>query len=295
VEIGFYGGSFTAIPIDQQESLLNAVQPYIADGTIRNIRISTRPDCIDMKVIELLKAYNVKIVELGVQSMDDNVLKLSNRGHTALDVYRASSLIKEYGFTLGLQMMVGLPGDNVDKDLKTADEFIKTAPDMVRIYPALVIKDTYMEELFRKGDYQPLSIDAAVDICSKLYLKFEAYDINIIRIGLQTTESIQQGKDIVAGPFHPAFRELVESEIVNDIVRYLYNIQGGSYISLHINSRMISKLYADKKRFYNKMLYNINCRNVRVFIDDYLPMNTIKLENSEKSQIMSIKDYSLIN
>jgi histone acetyltransferase (RNA polymerase elongator complex component) len=294
VEISFFGGSFTGLPVNEQISLLAPAQDLLQKGRIDAIRLSTRPDYIDRSILDTLREYGVSIIELGVQSMDEEVLSMSNRGHSVQDVYWSSYLIKDYGFTLGLQMMVGLPGDTEDKDVMTANEFIRIAPDMVRIYPALVIKDTYMEYLYKSGEFVPLSVDDAVQICSKLYLLFEKTKINIIRIGLQPTENMTWGKDIVSGPFHPSFRELVESKLLNDMVMYLYNKQVSEEIKIIINEKSLSKLYADKKKYFRSMLSKLDIKNIEVITDSTVPNNSIVLKTDETSQIMSINDYSLI-
>lgn len=294
LEVSFFGGSFTGLPMGEQESLLYPAKRALESGKIDAIRLSTRPDYIDDNILKLLKMYNVSIIELGVQSMDNEVLLKSNRGHTKEDVYKACSLIKNYGFTLGLQMMVGLPGDCEEKDLYTADEFIRIKPDMVRIYPALVIKDTYMEYMYRRGEYLPLSLDESVKICAGIYLKFEKESINIIRIGLQPTDNISPGKDLVAGPFHPAYRELVESRILNDMLIYLIHKCSNRIGDLRINEKTISKLYSDKKRYFTETLNKLELSSLKVLLDNNLPLNSIMLKCGENSLTMSIKDYSLI-
>jgi histone acetyltransferase (RNA polymerase elongator complex component) len=295
VEVSFFGGSFTGLPVQEQVKLLKPAKSALDSGKIDAIRLSTRPDYISPAILDVLKVYGVSIIELGVQSMDADVLKQSNRGHSIEDVYMSSGLIKDYGFTLGLQMMVGLPGDNEHKDIKTAEEFIKIRPEMVRIYPALVIKDTYMEIMYKRGIYTPLAVDEAVEICSRLYLKFESVGINIIRIGLQPTENIQPGRDVVSGPFHPAFRELVESKILNDIVKYQYSLHNSSIITICINEKSLSRLYADKKKYFNIMLNDIGPARVKVEKDNSLPLNSINVICGEMGHFMSIKDYSLLN
>jgi radical SAM enzyme (TIGR01210 family) len=215
IEVSFFGGSFTGIPIKKQSELLGAAKNALDDKKINAIRLSTRPDYIDRDILENLKKYNVGIIEIGVQSLDEEVLKISERGHSPEDVYKASKLIREFGFKLGLQMMVGLPCDNIYKDIYTAEKIIDMKPDFVRIYPTLTIKDTYMEQMYRDGIYQPPSIDETVQICKKLYIMFTKSNIRIIRMGLQATDNINIGKDIIAGPFHPAFGEMVESAVLN--------------------------------------------------------------------------------
>lgn len=292
VEVSFFGGSFTGLPINTQVDLLEPAKKAMDERKIDAIRLSTRPDYIDPNILDVLKSYGVSIIELGVQSMDSGVLDISNRGHNVDDVYASSKLIKSYGFTLGLQMMVGLPGDNEDKDLETACRFVEIYPSMVRIYPALVIKDTYMEDMYRRGEYMPLSVDEAVNICSKLYLIFEKAGINIIRIGLQPTDNINIGKDVVSGPFHPSFRELVESKILNDMVFLMYGNIPHRNLQIKINERSLSKLYSNRKKYFNDMLRKINFADIRVIVENTLPVNSIKLESEECSQIMSINDYS---
>ena len=168
IEAAFFGGSFTGIPINEQSELLAAANEYLKKGDIDGIRLSTRPDYIDKEILDNLLKYGVTTIELGVQSMDDSVLKSSNRGHTRKDVINAVRLIKEYSFTLGLQMMTGLPGDTDEKSLYTADEIIKLKPDIVRIYPTLTIKDTFLEKMYLTGKYQPQSVDEAVNLAKQL-------------------------------------------------------------------------------------------------------------------------------
>ncbi|MPQ44159.1 elongator complex protein 3, partial [Clostridium tarantellae] len=221
IELSFFGGTFTAIDIKKQKELLEVAKEYKSKKIIDYIRLSTRPDYIDENILEHLKYYNVDIIELGVQSLDEDVLKKSGRGHTTYDVERASKLIKEKDFILGHQIMVGLPGDNFEKDFYTANKSVSMKPDLCRIYPALTIKNTPMEEMYYEGVYKPYSLEEAIDICMKIYNIYIKNNVKVIRIGLQPTDNITEGKDVVAGPFHPAFRELVESKYLNNKI---YNI-----------------------------------------------------------------------
>lgn len=208
--IAFYGGSFTAIPADEQEKLLSAAAEYVKDGRIKGIRLSTRPDAVDDEVIARLKRFGVRTVELGVQSMDDEVLKASNRGHTAEDAVRASAALKEAGFELILQMMTGLPGDTPKKSIMTARKFAAMRPDGVRIYPTVIIKDTELFDKWRRGEYAEHSIDDAVELSADLLDIFEAAGIPVIRLGLNPTEDLSGG-DAAGGAYHPALRELAEA------------------------------------------------------------------------------------
>ena len=220
IEIAFYGGSFTGIDFSVQEELLSTANEFINE--IDGIRVSTRPDFINERIIANLKKYNVKTVELGVQSMNNTVLEKSSRGHTAEDVAAASELIKRSGIELGIQTMPGLPGAERIDDIDTAREVIKLKPSIVRIYPTLVIRDTYLQELYNKGLYRPLELNDAVEITADLMDLYESNNITVIRVGLQPTENVTEssnGGDVIAGPFHPAFRQLVDSLRVYRIIK----------------------------------------------------------------------------
>ena len=222
VEIAFFGGSFTAIEEEKQIELLETAYEYIKLKKAESIRISTRPDYINKQILKRLKKYRVKTIELGVQSANDYILKKAGRGHTFEDVIKASKLIRWYGFDLGHQMMVGLPESTVLDEINTAKQLIKLKPKMVRIYPVLVIKGTKLEKDYNEEKYKALTVVQAVEICKELVKMFVSKNIEVIRIGLQPTEEISNPDDekseVVAGPFHPAFRQLVESGIWNDVI-----------------------------------------------------------------------------
>ena len=221
-EVAFFGGSFTGIEIEKQAEFLQTAYEYIKQGKIDSIRISTRPDYIDKKILKMLKKYKVETIELGVQSANDYILKQSQRGHTFEDVKKASKLIRWYGFKLGHQMMVGLPESTRLDEINTARELIKLKQKMVRIYPVLVIKNTKLEKDYMNEKYKPLTVVQAVEICKELVVMFKKKGIDIIRIGLQNTDTItdpkQSGSEVVAGPYHPAFRQLVESGLWYDTI-----------------------------------------------------------------------------
>lgn len=208
VSVAFYGGSFTAIPAEQQEELLQAAQPFLQSGAVTSLRISTRPDAINGEIVERLLRYGVKTVELGVQSMCDDVLRASKRGHTPEDARCAAKLLKDSGFELVLQMMTGLPGDTPEKSEYTAREFISMKPDGVRIYPTVIIKETELYDLWTQGRYKEHTLEDAIELCSKLMELFEDADIPVIRLGLNPTDELSGG-DAVAGAYHPALGELV--------------------------------------------------------------------------------------
>jgi len=213
IELGFFGGNFTGIPKIEQEKYLKLVQPYLDSGTIQNIRCSTRPDYINHEVLQLLKKYRVGTIELGAQSMDDDVLKKSKRGHTVADTLNAAKLIHEYEINLGLQMMIGLPGDTKEKAILAARKIIEVGAENTRIYPTLVIKNTKLEEMYHQGKYYPLTMEEAVDWTAEILEIFEQSKVKVLRIGLHPSEGLLDGSDLIAGPFHPSFRELVLTEI----------------------------------------------------------------------------------
>lgn len=291
IEISFFGGTFTAIDIEKQRELLSVAKEYKDNGKIDFIRLSTRPDYINRSILDNLRDYNVDIIELGVQSMDDQVLKLAGRGHTAEDVCNASKLIKDYGFTLGHQIMPGLPGDDFSKDIYTAKEILKLKPDICRIYPSLVIKDTPMEKMYLDNIYKPYSLESAIEICKILYGMFKAKNINVIRIGLQPTEEINTGKELIAGPFHPAFRELVQGSIYNDIICSVIpkNYEGDIFIE--INSKDISKLYTNKKKYFNFMKNKfLDCHFI-VIQNNNIDLENITIRIDEIIKKVSLQNY----
>ncbi len=216
-ELAFYGGSFTAIPPAEQEALLAAARRYDVVGPIR---VSTRPDRIDEAALALLKAYGVETVELGAQSMDDEVLRLSGRGHKACDTERAAKLVKASGFGLILQMMTGLPGDTAEKTLATARRIASLGPDGVRIYPTVIIRDTPLEDMWRAGKYKEHTVAEAAEWCVPVVQTFWDAGITIIRLGLNPTDDLSGG-DAVAGAYHPALGTLVYSRLYYERAREL--------------------------------------------------------------------------
>jgi histone acetyltransferase (RNA polymerase elongator complex component) len=234
IEIGFFGGSFTGVPIREQEHFLRIAQPYLKSGQVHGIRVSTRPDYISESRLDLLKSFGVTTIELGAQSLDEEVLIKSKRGHTIADVEKAAALIISYRFSLGLQMMTGLPGDTLEKTLMTANRIVELGADNTRIYPALVIKNTELEDLYLTGQYQPLSIEEAVFRVKQIIPIFEAANITILRIGLHPSEGLLNGDDLIAGPFHPSFRELAESALWNDLFKELTVIPSGEVLEIYI-------------------------------------------------------------
>ncbi|HOV11218.1 MAG TPA: radical SAM protein [Bacteroidales bacterium] len=208
VEVAFFGGSFTCLSLEEQRNYLEAVQPYIAENKINGIRISTRPDFIDDEKLQMLKKFQVQTIELGVQSMNDSTLKKIHRGHNAADVRNAANMIKKHGIALGIQTMVGLPGEDSAMELNTAREVIAMQPDCMRIYPLLVLQDTNLEQWHARGKYMPLALPEAVERVAAILEMYIANDINVIKVGLHPSDEYAPGGKLVAGPFHPSFREM---------------------------------------------------------------------------------------
>ncbi len=241
-QLAFYGGSFTAIPAEEQEALLTAAKEALDRGEIDAIRLSTRPDAIDEAVLARLRRFGVETVELGAQSMDDAVLRLSGRGHTAADVERASKQIQAAGFRLILQMMTGLPGSTDEKDVETARKIIALRPDGVRIYPTVIVRDTALCDMWRAGKYREHTVEDAVRVCAEILPLFEAAEIPVIRLGLNPTDELTGGA-AVAGAYHPALGELVKSRILLNKARALLRgVEPGSRVTLTVGKGKTSQM-----------------------------------------------------
>lgn len=283
VEVAFFGGSFTAIEKEKQEELLEAVQEYLEAKKVNSIRISTRPDCIDKDILKRMKKYYVKTIELGVQSTNNYILTKCKRGHTFEDTKKASKLIRRYGFILGHQMMVGLPESTKQDEINTAKELIKLKPKIVRVYPVLVIKDTELADEYNRGEYTPLTIGQAVERCKEIVDLFNRNKIKVIRIGLQNTEEISDPENekssVIAGPYHPAFRQLVESgmwydSIVNEIKKVNAKVKK---VKIKANDINVNNIIGHKRE---NMLKLKETYDVDVIIekDDKIKPGQFKLE-----------------
>lgn len=246
-EIAFFGGSFTAIDRDYMLELLKAASPYVDGKRFAGIRISTRPDAIDPEICQILKQYGVTAIELGAQSMSDSVLAMNRRGHTAQHIVDASALIKAHGFELGLQMMTGMLGSSLEESLRTARKIIELKPKTVRIYPTVVLRGTYLEQLTATGEYRPQSLEEAVALCAELLKMFFEAGIEVIRLGLHSGGGVEEG--YVAGPYHPAFRELCDATIyLEQAEQALYDtIPQGGQATLCVTETGISQMVGHKR------------------------------------------------
>ena len=244
VQIAFFGGNFLGLNLEEIKSWLDLAGEFVSPGLADGIRFSTRPDTIDTARLDILENYPVSIVELGVQSMDDRVLAMAGRGHSAQDTIGAVKALKERQLSVGLQMMVGLPGDSEARSLATARKIADLEPDCARIYPTVVVANSRLAKLFKNGEYLPLSLEEAVTLVKKAYLLFKHEGIEVIRMGLQATDDLEDGSTVLAGPHHPAFGHLVYSEIFYD--NALAAIESAGWVkdtlTIMVNPHSISKM-----------------------------------------------------
>ena len=217
-QIAYFGGSFTGLARDDMVDLLRIANEYIDSGRCESVRISTRPDYIDREILEILRRYRVSSVELGIQSTDDGVLRTCMRGHTAEDSFRAAALIKEYGFELIGQMMVGLPGGAAENERRTAEDICRMGADGARIYPTVVFSETALADMTESGSYSPLTEETSVIRAANALSVFIEHDVPVIRLGLQSGEALESGDGVVAGGYHPAVGELTYARCFRDML-----------------------------------------------------------------------------
>ena len=267
-QLAFYGGSFTAIPVAAQTALFEAAKPYLDDGTISSIRLSTRPDAIDAETLARLKKYSVQTVELGAQSLCDKVLWLSNRGHTAKEVEDAAIMVKQAGFELILQMMTGLPGDTDESCVETAKKIIALRPDGVRIYPTVIVRDTELYDMWKAGTYKEHTVSDAVRVCAKITKLFDEAGIPIIRMGLNPTEDLSGG-DAVGGAYHPALGELVRSRMMLDkAVKLLDGVEPDKRVVLGVNKSDVSKMIGQHRCNAEALKSQFKLKSIKIMQTD---------------------------
>jgi len=267
-EIAFFGGSFSGIDLFEQTNYLKLAKQYVDSGVVRSIRLSTRPDMIDEEILDNFKEHGVNAVELGVQSMDDEVLKMNKRGHSASDVVAAARLIKEYGFELGVQLMPGLFGDTYEKSVLSAKKAVSLLPDTARIYPTLVIKDTELCALYRAGAFVPLSLDEAVKVSAQIYLIMKSAGVTVLRMGLMANEGLN-GDDLIAGPYHPAFGELVAGRVMLQKAREILNgRKAPENIVIEVKRGEVSKMTGQKRQNIDALKKEFCIKNIKVAQSD---------------------------
>lgn len=270
--IAFYGGNFLGLEPAQIESLLSEASKFVEDERVSGIRMSTRPDTITDKTLAIIKNYPVSTIELGVQSMDDRVLKASMRGHRASDTVEAVKRLKEAGYEIGLQMMVGLPEDSEGRSMETARVIVDLFPDFVRIYPTVVLKNSLLAKWYQQGTYEPLDLDSCVTLVKKIYLLFKENNIRIIRMGLQETEDLASDASILAGPYHPSFGHLVYSEIFLDAAINLIEAKNsfGESISIKVRPENISMMRGLKNKNVEILKGRFNLKSIEIVSDSSL-------------------------
>lgn len=298
IEIAFFGGSFTGIEIAIQEAYLKIASQYKIKKKVHRIRISTRPDYINPEILDRLRHFGVSTIELGVQSFDETVLKMSKRGHDVASIYKAVTLIKNYGFELGIQLMYGLPGDTSEKFFFSVAESIKLKADCIRLYPVLVIKNTELETLYHEGRYTPAGLDDTIDVMGKALKSYEQANIPVIRLGLQRTDLIDEGKEVVAGPFHPALKELVYDKLfISAIAPFLLNtrengqenhftnnqVENEKTIIIEVNPRQVTHILGHAKGNLKKCNA---LKNVSIIQSDEILMDTIRINKTNLISIM---------
>lgn len=273
VQIAFFGGNFLGIDIDEIKRLLAEAAAFVEAGRVNSIRFSTRPDTIDPERLGIIKNFPVSTVELGVQSMDDRVLVNINRGHTSVDTQKAIRRLKEFNFEIGVQLMVGLPGDDPGQLLASARRVAELKPDFIRIYPTVVVAGSPLAKLYKAGRYRPLPLEEAVTQVKELYRFFGRKNIQVIRMGLQATDDLEKGSTILAGPYHPSFGHLVYSEIFLDMAMSAIKSASpkGDRVGLHVHPRSVSKMRGLKNGNIKKLREKFHLQSIEI-----VPDNTLK-------------------
>ena len=279
-QIAFYGGNFLGLKKERVADYLDLATQFVTAQKVDSLRFSTRPDTIDTERLDIIKNFAVKTIELGVQSMDDEVLRQARRGHTTADTYRAVSLLKKHHYKIGLQMMIGLPGDNETKAYTTASRIASLAPDFVRIYPVLVLKNSPLADWYAGTFYQPIPLDACITLVKKLYLLFRQKGIPVARMGLLVSQDLNPESQILAGPYHPAFGHLVYSEVMRD--RIVSHLQSESppcdEITITVHSRLISQVRGYKNKNIRFIEGRFNLTKIKVIPDNSLEMDKVVIE-----------------
>ena len=257
VELAFFGGNFLGLSHKNILKLLTTVNPYIVSNKINGVRFSTRPDTINPQTLDLISSFKISAIELGVQSMNDKVLLKSRRGHTVGDTIKAVELLKKYSFKIGVQVMVGLPGDNEDSLLKSTKQVTELKPDFARIYPLMVLKGSLIEQWYKKGLYQPLRLEESIKLVKQMYQIFNAANIDVIRMGLQASDMMEDKSMVLAGPWHPAFGHLVFSRIFYDMICRKIDqnpeLLKSENLILNVHPKSESRLRGDKNNNLEKL------------------------------------------
>jgi histone acetyltransferase (RNA polymerase elongator complex component) len=281
-QVAFYGGTFLGLEKPYIRSLLETAAGFAQQGSAASIRFSTRPDTVDSESLGMIRHFPVSTIEIGAQSMDDAVLRLSGRGHTAEETETAVRLLKKLGYEVGVQMMTGLPGEGEESAFHTARRISALSPDFVRIYPALVLSGSLLETWHQEGKYTPLSLERSVTLVKRLYLHFRSNGIRVIRMGLQANDALDSGLGLVAGPYHPAFGHLVHSEIFLDRAELVLSESGVSgQVILKVHPRSLSKLQGIKNRNLEILKRKFALASLEIRADPLLDKDAVALCRAE--------------
>jgi len=289
IEVAYYGGSFTLLPYQLQEGWLQPASEALKRGLIRGIRLSTRPDWIDNPTLSFLREKGVSVIELGVQTMDDQLLTYIRRGHTSEDVVRAMELLRDFEFNAVIQLMIGLPGED-EATLNSSMEKVKSLkPNMLRLHPTLVIKETPLESLYLRGEYKPLSLKEAVTILKRLVLEFEAVGIRVIRLGLQPNQSLEEAGTIIAGPYHPALGQLVTSSIFYDLIKRgieRLEPEAMNRLDIEVSPENISNVMGNRRKNLARLKESYPYCKIRIAGNSSLRDDQMRLSISNKSILL---------
>jgi histone acetyltransferase (RNA polymerase elongator complex component) len=292
-EVAFYGGTFTALPVRDQQALLRGVRPFLRQRLIDSIRVSTRPDAIDTSRLDFLRRQGVQTVEIGAQSMIDTVLQNCQRGHTSRDVVESVTRARSMGFEVGVQIMLGLPGEDDDMSLTSVRRVVDLSPDFVRIYPLLVMKGSNLERGYQKGLFVPLSLENAIEWTKRALGLFEEARIPVIRVGLQSTPMLETSGTVLAGPYHPAFRSLVESSIFYDMACRLLGDADRTRrleVQFRVSPQDLSNLAGVRKGNLARLKKTYGLKSIDIFSDPGIPRGRIALEHDGNISVLSRGD-----
>jgi histone acetyltransferase (RNA polymerase elongator complex component) len=280
VQVAFYGGNFLGLSEAYRLSLLEEAEKFVEQGKVDGIRFSTRPETVTPESLAALAPYSVQTIEVGAQSMDDEILSISQRGHTARDTENAVGRVRGCGREVGIQIMPGLPGDTAESILETGRRVAALQPDFVRIYPTVVVRNTLLETWYHAGRFVPLSLDDAVELTKGLYLLFKAAGVSVIRMGLQDTESLSRSGGLVAGPFHPAFGHLVHSAVFLDLaVQALERRKApGERVAIRAHPHDVSKVRGLRNDNVTELTMRFHLKQLQVLDDLTVPRGTLRIE-----------------
>ena len=281
-EVSFYGGNFLGLSFDQIVNLLSYVSEFVQDGRVNGIRFSTRPDTIDPKRLELIASFPISTIELGIQSMNDQVLSKVCRGHTTTDIQMAMAYLKKTDYAIGLQMMIGLPGDTFESLIKSARQVVALKPDFVRIYPTLVLAESPLSKWYQLGKYKPLSLSAAIYQTKHLFLMFQKKGIAVVRMGLQASDALSKDDVVLAGPYHPAFGHLVYASIYLDTLRQLIpqiKLQTNKNVQISVNPKDISIVTGLKKQNLTLLKKEFDLLQIKVMPDASMTIGTLSIKS----------------